>query len=161
MMCGIAGALRRQEPTEIGRMLSKLHHRGPDGQGIKHLPGGTLGHTRLAIIDVEGGRQPMGSDKTWIAFNGEIYNYRALAAEYLKDVTLHTHSDTEVIVQLYRKLGADCVQLLDGMFALAILDGNEFFLARDPLGIKPLYVGDRDGTLYFASEIKSLALVTD
>lgn len=160
-MCGIAGALRRQEPTEIGRMLSKLHHRGPDGQGIKHLPGGTLGHTRLAIIDVEGGHQPMGSDKTWIAFNGEIYNYRALAAEYLKDVTLHTHSDTEVIVQLYRKLGADCVQLLDGMFALAILDGNEFFLARDPLGIKPLYVGDRDGTLYFASEIKSLALVTD
>ncbi len=103
----------------------------------------------------------MGIDDTWIAFNGEIYNYRELASEYLPDVTLTTHSDTEVIVQLYRKLGPRCVELLHGMFAFAIMQGEELFMARDPLGIKPLYCGERDGGFYFASEIKALALVTD
>jgi asparagine synthase (glutamine-hydrolysing) len=161
MMCGIAGVFREQEAQGIGEMLTRLKHRGPDGQGIKYLPGGALGHTRLAIIDVEGGRQPMGFGQTWIVFNGEIYNYRSLAAECLTDVSLDTHSDTEVIVHLYRKLGADCVRLLDGMYAFAILEGDQLFMARDPLGIKPLYCGERAGTLYFASEIKSLAQVTD
>ncbi len=126
-----------------------------------NFPSATLGHARLAIIDVEGGHQPMGFENTWIVFNGEIYNYRAVANEHLKDVNLHTHSDTEVIVQLYRKFGPRAVELLDGMFAFALIQGDEFFMARDPLGIKPLYYGECDGAIYFASEIKALALVTD
>jgi asparagine synthase (glutamine-hydrolysing) len=160
-MCGIAGVFNKQAPQEVERMLQKIKHRGPDGQGVKNLPGGTLGHTRLAIIDVEGGNQPMGCNDSWIAFNGEIYNYRELAREYLEDVSLATHSDTEVLVELYRKMGVRCVELLRGMFALAIMQGDELFMARDALGIKPLYCGERDGGFYFASEIKALALGTD
>jgi asparagine synthase (glutamine-hydrolysing) len=160
-MCGIAGVFLKPSIEDVERMLSKLSHRGPDGQGIKNLPNGTLGHRRLAIVDVDGGHQPMGSDNTWISFNGEIYNYRELASEYLKGESLRTHSDTEVILHLYRKLGPSCMKLLDGMFALAILDSNGLFMARDPLGIKPLYCSERDGAFYFASEIKALAEVTN
>jgi asparagine synthase (glutamine-hydrolysing) len=160
-MCGIAGALHRQAPRQVEDMLEKIAHRGPDGKGLKNLPGGTIGHTRLAIIDVEGGQQPMGFDDTWIVFNGEIYNYRELAREYLSDVALQTHSDTEVIVRLYQRFGAECVEMLTGMFAFTIVRGTDFLMARDPLGIKPLYCGKRNNTLYFASEIKALARVTD
>jgi len=160
-MCGIAGVFNGQAPQDVERMLEKISHRGPDGRGIKNLSTGTLGHTRLAIIDVEGGHQPMGFDNTWIVFNGEIYNYRELAREYLQDVPLKTHSDTEVIVQLYRKFGPRAVEMLDGMFAFAIMQDGELFMARDPLGIKPLYCSEIRGKFYFASEIKALALVTD
>jgi len=160
-MCGIAGCFSKQAPQDVEAMLKKIAHRGPDGQGIKNLPGGTLGHTRLAIIDVEGGHQPMGFDDTWIVFNGEIYNYRELAREHLDDVPLETHSDTEVIVRLYRRYGPRCVSLLRGMFAFAIMQGDELFMARDPLGIKPLYCGESAEGFYFASEIKALAAVTN
>jgi asparagine synthase (glutamine-hydrolysing) len=160
-MCGIAGVYRQEAPAVVEGMLEKIAHRGPDGRGVRDVSAGTLGHTRLAIIDVEGGRQPMGFEDTWIVFNGEIYNYRELAQQHLKDVDLRTHSDTEVLVQLYRKFGPQAVELLDGMFAFALLQGDELFMARDPLGIKPLYCGERDGALYFASEIKSLSLVSD
>jgi asparagine synthase (glutamine-hydrolysing) len=160
-MCGIAGVFGKQAPQDIEKMLAKLVHRGPDGQGIENLPTGTLGHTRLAIIDVEGGHQPMGFDGAWITFNGEIYNYRELAREHLSDVSLETHSDTEVILKLYCKLGPQSVELLDGMFAFAILQGDELFMARDPLGIKPIYWGERESAFYFASEIKALALFVD
>lgn len=160
-MCRIAGAFGKQSSQHIEKMLTKLHHRGPDGHGIINLPAGTLGHTRLAILDIEGGHQPMRSDAAWITFNGEIYNYQELAQKHLSGLRMQTHCDTEVIVKLYRKLGPSCVELLDGMFAFAIIQNGELFMARDPLGIKPLYWGERDGTLYFASEIKSLALVVD
>jgi asparagine synthase (glutamine-hydrolysing) len=160
-MCGIAGVYQRESPQDIERMLEKIGHRGPDGRGIKTLPAGTLGHTRLAIIDVEGGHQPMGFEDSWVVFNGEIYNFRELARDHLQDVPLRTHSDTEVIVQLYRKLGPRAVELLDGMFAFALMQGDELFMARDPLGIKPLYSGERDGAMYFASEIKALSVMTD
>lgn len=160
-MCGIAGAFGKQASQVVEKMLEKLNHRGPDGQGLINLPAGTLGHTRLAILDLNGGQQPMRSDSAWITYNGEIYNYRELAQKHLPGLHLQTHSDTEVIVKLYRKLGPDCVELLDGMFAFAIIQGGEFFMARDPLGIKPLYWGERDNVLYFASEIKSMALVVD
>lgn len=142
-------------------MLDKLTHRGPDGRGIQNLPSGTLGHTRLAILDIEGGHQPMAVDGSWITFNGEIYNYRSLAQEHLRGETLHTHTDTEVLLHLYRKYGSRCVGLLDGMFAFAILDKDGLFMARDPLGIKPMYCSERDGAFYFASEIKALAQVTN
>lgn len=160
-MCGIAGALHRQAPRQVEDMLEKIAHRGPDGQGLKNLPGGTIGHKRLAIIDQEGGHQPMGFDGTWIVFNGEIYNYRELAEKYLSDALLQTRSDTEVIVRLYQRFGAECVEMLTGMFAFTIVHGNDFLMARDPLGIKPLYCGKTNNTLFFASEIKALARVTD
>src|SRR5919109_1400535 len=160
-MCGIAGVFLKQAPQDVERMMNKLIHRGPDGKGLKNLPNGTLGHTRLAILDVEGGHQPMGFDGLWVTFNGEIYNYRELARKYLAGESLTTHSDTEVILQLYRKFGSRCVEFLDGMFAFAIMDGNELFMARDPLGIKPIYYGLHNASIYFASEIKALAQVAD
>lgn len=160
-MCGIAGVFLKPSTEDVEKMLARLAHRGPDGQGIKNLPNGTLGHRRLAILDIEGGSQPMGVDGAWIAFNGEIYNYRELAGRYLQNESLKTHSDTEVLLHLYRKLGPRCVELLDGMFAFAILDRSGLFMARDPLGIKPLYCSERDGAFYFASEVKALAEMTN
>lgn len=160
-MCGIAGAFGKRAPGEVERMLEKIGHRGPDGNGVKNLSYGTLGHTRLAIIDVEGGYQPMENDEAWITFNGEIYNYRELAHDHLAGMQFQTHSDTEVILKLYCQMGERCVELLDGMFAFAILRGDELFMARDPLGIKPLYYGERASVFYFASEIKALAAVTN
>ena len=142
-------------------MLQKISHRGPDGQGITEFPNGSLGHTRLAIIDVEGGRQPMCVENSWIIFNGEIYNFQELAHEHLDGQRLTTHSDTEVLLRLYLKYGPESVKMLRGMFAFAVLQGEELFLARDPLGIKPLFFGNREDGFYFTSEIKALAAVTD
>lgn len=157
-MCGIAGCYQIQAPDIIQSMLTEIEHRGPDGSGVTDRPEGILGHTRLAILDVEGGTQPMGFKDSWIAFNGEIYNYRELQAKYLPDHSFRTHSDTEVMLHLYHKFGPEFVELLDGMFAFAIFQDGELLLARDPLGIKPLYYGpDLNGEhMLFASEIKAL-----
>lgn len=157
-MCGIAGVFQQQSNQIVKTMVENLSHRGPDGQGVVKVPNGTFGHTRLAILDVEGGHQPMDFEKTSIVFNGEIYNYRKLQQKYLPGRPLKGHSDTEVLIHLYRKFGPECVELLDGMFAFAIQHNGELFLARDPLGIKPLYYGtnlDRN-FFFFASEIKAL-----
>jgi asparagine synthase (glutamine-hydrolysing) len=120
-----------------------------------------FGHTRLSIIDVKNGHQPFLTKKSVITFNGEIYNHRLLREKYLSEETFQTHTDTEVVLKLYDKMGADMVYLLDGMFAFVIQSEDEIFLARDPLGIKPLYMGEKNGTVYFASEIKALAQVID
>ena len=158
-MCGIAGTLLNPANEDVKLMIEKLAHRGPDGNGVQNLEAATLGHTRLAILDIEGGHQPMQFEDTWIAFNGEIYNYRDLQSKYLPGMNLKTHSDTEVILRLFRQFGPEFVEMLDGMFAFAIYHNGEFLLARDPLGIKPLYFGmGRDNQhLCFASEIKALA----
>ncbi len=157
-MCGIAGALLNPASDNVKWMVEKLSHRGPDGHGIQNLDEATLGHTRLAILDVEGGHQPMQFEGAWIAFNGEIYNYRDLQRKYLAEENMQGHSDTEVLLHLYRKLGPKFVELLDGMFAFAIHHRDEFLLARDPLGIKPLYYGSSldNQHWFFASEIKAL-----
>lgn len=155
-MCGIAGVLHQPANDNVKSMLEKLAHRGPDGHGVTELKQASLGHTRLAILDIEGGHQPMQHQDTWIAFNGEIYNYRELQKEHLSNEKLKTHSDTEVILHLYRKFGPDFVRLLDGMFAFVIYRNGEYLLARDPLGIKPLYTGMHNGRMYFASEVKAL-----
>ena len=160
-MCGIAGVFHQSAEQDVELMLNKLGHRGPDGRGIKNLPLGTLGHSRLAVLDGRGGRQPMGIDETWITFDGEIYNYRELALEHLPDVSLQTNSDTEVLLRLYLKFGPRCVEFLDGRFAFAISNGKELFMARDPLGIKPLYCSVKHHAFYFASEIKALAEVAE
>ena len=159
-MCGIAGSYRLQTAEVVQGMITALAHRGPDGSGVDDVGSGTLGHARLAILDVAGGRQPIHLAEYTISFNGEIYNHLDLRRRYLPDRTLHTRTDTEVVLNLYAQLGPRSVGLLDGMFAMAVLHHNELFLARDPIGIKPLYYGAQGDTLYFASEIKALSTVT-
>jgi asparagine synthase (glutamine-hydrolysing) len=168
-MCGIAGILTHSAAQEnlenlIQRMQQALHHRGPDDLGIFIAPDrqAAIAHTRLAILDLSSaGHQPMSSPdgRYWITFNGEIYNFQELRQILMgKGETFHSHTDTEVILRLYQRLGRDCVQALRGMFAFAIWDDFEktCFLARDPLGIKPLYYWQSGSTLVFASELKSI-----
>src|SRR4051812_3511218 len=164
-MCGICGRFntdgRPVSPSEIAAMRDVMAHRGPDGAGLAIDGAVGLGHRRLSIIDLEGGRQPLHNEDgtITIVFNGEIYNFaeirRGLEA---RGHRFATRSDTEVIVHLYEEQGAECVNSLRGMFAFAIWDGRkrELLLARDRLGIKPLYYADARGSLLFASEIKSI-----
>jgi asparagine synthase (glutamine-hydrolysing) len=165
-MCGIAGKLLFASNDRVGRddvqaMLDPIVHRGPDGQGI-HLDGNIgLGHLRLSIIDLATGAQPMcNEDQTvWIVFNGEIYNYKELRDHLLaKGHVFRSHSDTEVIIHLYEDLGPDCVRQLRGMFAFAIWDSRRrrLFVARDRVGIKPLYYCQTGGAFLFASELKAI-----
>jgi len=142
-------------------MVMQLKHRGPDGDGVMPTATATLGHTRLAIVDVAGGHQPLQDGEAWIAFNGEIYNYMDLRRSHLKGQRFKTRTDTETVLRLYQRYGPKCVEMLDGMFAFAISWRGELFLARDPLGIKPLYYGEKEGNLHFASEVKALSLTTD
>ncbi len=161
-MCGIAGLWGRASQPVLEAMLAQIAHRGPDGSGVEISGSIGLGHRRLAIIDLSpAGRQPMSSSDgcIWITFNGEIYNYRELRRE----LQLHGHafrssSDTEVIIAAYREWGERCVERLNGMFAFAIWDSSRrrLFLARDRLGIKPLYYADTPLGFAFASEVKAL-----
>jgi asparagine synthase (glutamine-hydrolysing) len=160
-MCGIAGAYQSNSAKSVDQMVLRLKHRGPDGDGVTTTPTTILGHTRLAILDVDGGHQPLNDGQAWISFNGEIYNHADLRHHYLKDQTFKTRTDTETVLALYQRFGPHCVEMLNGMFAFAISTGSELFLARDPLGIKPLYVGQKDGQTVFASEIKALSQVTN
>jgi asparagine synthase (glutamine-hydrolysing) len=169
-MCGIAGIISKQsESARFGSLLPRLQqaiaHRGPDDRGIYVSSDGRAGlvHARLAILDLSAaGHQPMLSTdgRHVIVLNGEIYNFRALAEKLAqKGIPLRSQSDTEVILELYRLLGVECVRELRGMFAFAIWDDVEksCFLARDPFGIKPLYyLADSAGTLSFASELRAL-----
>jgi asparagine synthase (glutamine-hydrolysing) len=152
---------RRCEDSTIVAMRDLVTYRGPDDAGA-HLDGEVgLGHRRLSIIDLGGGHQPMSAanGRFWIVFNGEIYNYReAREALVAKGYTFATHSDTEVILRLYEDRGDACVHALNGMFAFAIWDTVErtLFLARDRMGVKPLYYAETPGAFVFGSEIKSL-----
>ncbi len=165
-MCGIAGLVYKDpsRPCEAGTvqaMRDVASYRGPDDAGL-HVDGPTgLGHRRLSIIDLSGGHQPMAdvSGRYRIVFNGEIYNYRQVRERLVAEgARFHSHSDTEVILQLYARDGARCVEAMNGMFAFAILDTVErtVFLARDRMGVKPLYLADTAGAILFGSEIKSL-----
>jgi asparagine synthase (glutamine-hydrolysing) len=160
-MCGIAGAYQGNSHRTVKKMVMQLKHRGPDGDGIMPVEDATLGHTRLAIVDVDGGHQPLQNGEAWIAFNGEIYNFMDLRSMHLNGQLFSTRTDTETVLRLYQRFGPQCVEMLNGMFAFAISWQGELFLARDPLGIKPLYYGKKDGGLHFASEVKALSLVTD
>ncbi|WP_281300086.1 MULTISPECIES: XrtA/PEP-CTERM system amidotransferase [unclassified Iodidimonas] len=166
-MCGIAGIFdsRSDRPIDQGllkRMSDSIAHRGPDDDGFLFRPGVGLAHRRLSIIDLAGGHQPMFNEDGTVSvvYNGEIYNFAALTRE-LQSLGHHfqTRSDTEVIVHAWEEWGADCVTRFRGMFAFAIHDANQnsLFLARDRLGIKPLYYAQTDdGMLVFASELKAL-----
>jgi len=166
-MCGICGVVARDgvlDPevrASIGTMTATLQHRGPDGQGMFTHDTAALGHRRLAIIDRAGGTQPMTNEdeSCWIVFNGEVYNHRALRARLVaRGHVFRTTSDTEAILHAYEEYGADCVPMLEGMFAFAIYDTRrrELLLARDRLGKKPLYYAELRGALHFASEIKAI-----
>jgi len=165
-MCGIAGIYNFETGEQadvrvLNDMLEVIRHRGPDDHGIHANGEFALGMRRLSIIDLEGGHQPIYNEDCSIAVvcNGEIYNYRELA-DGLRQRGHHfsTDSDAEVIVHLYEELGEECVHRLRGMFGLAIWDSEKrkLFVARDRLGIKPLYYTIKRGRLIFASEIKSL-----
>ncbi len=166
-MCGLVGIFdsrERREPDRdlLHRMNETQHHRGPDEGGLHTEPGIGLGHRRLSIIDLASGQQPLFNEdgSVVVVFNGEIYNYAGLAEELkARGHRFRTHSDTEVIVHAWEEWGPACVERFRGMFAIALWDRHRetLFLARDRLGIKPLYYAELPGgELIFASEMKAL-----
>lgn len=165
-MCGIAGILNLTgappvERASLERMIGMLRHRGPDGTGFYLAAGVGLAHSRLSIIDIDGGDQPIANeDRTLqVVFNGEIFNYIELRADLeRRGHRFRTHSDTEVIVHLFEEKGERCLDDLNGQFAIALWDEREqrLFLARDRMGIRPLFYAMHHGKLFFASEIKAI-----
>jgi len=162
-MCGILGLVGTFMPDECRYGLKLLHHRGPDGDGEWLSKNKTiwLGHRRLAIIDPEGGEQPLSNEDgtIWITFNGCIYNYLELAqALRRKGHIFRTYTDTEVIIHAYEEYGEECLKYFIGMFAFALWDERKkiLFCARDRIGVKPFYYYQNEDTFIFASEIKAL-----
>jgi len=165
-MCGIVAILGVKEQTETLRlkalkMSQKIRHRGPDWSGIYCGGSAILTHERLSIVDPESGGQPLYSSdrKQVLAVNGEIYNHQDIRRRYAGRYEFKTGSDCEVILALYREKGIDFLEDLNGIFAFVLYDEerDEFLIARDPIGVIPLYIGfDDDGTVYVASELKAL-----
>ena len=166
-MCGITGIFDTRGAGDINRaVLQRMNdsqlHRGPDEGSLHIEPGVGLGHRRLSIIDIATGQQPLFNEdgSVVVVFNGEIYNYQQLIPELQAlGHIFHTKSDTEVIVHAWEAWGADCVKRFRGMFAFALWDRNRqtFFMARDRLGVKPMYYAMLDdGKLLFGSELKSI-----
>src|SRR5579863_1370497 len=161
-MCGICGKLefdpgKKVSPELVRAMGDTIRHRGPDDDGYFVADSVGFGFRRLSIIDLAAGHQPLANEdgSVWIVFNGEIYNYQELRELAIgKGHQFKTHSDTEVIVHLYEEFGIDCLQKLRGMFAFAIWDGRtkSLLLARDRVGIKPLYFHKSESAIVFASE---------
>ena len=165
-MCGIVCAFDVKESTEVLRpqlleMSKKVRHRGPDWSGIYSDDKAILAHERLAIVDPASGKQPLVSEdkKLILAANGEIYNHRELRKQFNGTYNFQTESDCEVILALYKEKGVEFLDEMNGIFGFAIYDAenNEYFVARDHMGIIPLYMGwDQNGTFYVASELKAL-----
>jgi asparagine synthase (glutamine-hydrolysing) len=170
-MCGIAGILNLADGPppaidELARMIGAIRHRGPDDLGIYRDAHVGLAHARLAIIDPEGGRQPLSdaSGEIWASYNGEIYNHVELRAELeSRGYAFRTRSDTEVLVVAYRAFGDACVERFEGQFAFALWDGprRRLLLARDRFGVRPLHVARAGRRLAFASEVKALFQLDD
>src|SRR5215831_1035526 len=162
-MCGIAGIFNVQSngPIDVDllkKMVSIQRHRGPDEFGVYRDTDIGMGSARLSIVDLKGGRQPIhNEDRTvWTVFNGEIFNYRELRAELLaRGHRVYTNTDTEVIVHLYEQHGELFLEQLNGQFALAVWDAprKQLLLARDRVGIRPLFYTVAEGALIFASEV--------
>ncbi len=160
-MCGILAIIGKGKDQELVKTLSKrMTHRGPDESDLHVTENGhILSHERLSIIDLHSGRQPIqGTSTAWMIHNGEIYNHQELRDGILKGHTFRTKSDSEVIVHLYEKFGYEFLDHLDGDFAFVVVDGDDYIVGRDPLGVKPLYYGmDERGRMYFSSEMKTIA----
>ena len=165
-MCGITGIVNLERPEPIGEetlrgMLGMLRHRGPDEFGIYASPWAGLGSARLSILDLSGGQQPISNEdqSLWIVYNGEVFNYVELRPQVeALGHRLTTHTDTEIILHLYEEYGPACLNLLNGQFAIAIWDERErsLFLARDRMGIRPLFYTQKDGRFIFGSEVKAM-----
>lgn len=164
-MCGIAGIIdykgTANNVVQVESMLRSISFRGPDESGIYHSPMATIGNVRLSIIDIVSGQQPLSdfSGRYWIVFNGEIFNYKELRAELEKKGALFkTQSDTEVLVLLYARYGEQCLNYLNGQFSFALWDKNkeELFMARDRVGIRPLFYSIIDSAFSFSSEVKAI-----
>ena len=166
-MCGIAGIYNYRSQSELQpelslkKMLSVIRHRGPDESGIYLGENMGIGSVRLSIIDVSSGQQPLSdvSETYWIVYNGEIFNYKELREDIEKQgIRLKTHSDTEVVVQMFAMYGAKCLEFFNGQFAFCIWNKKkkEFFLARDRVGIRPLFYWAQNNAFAFCSEIKGL-----
>ncbi len=165
-MCGIAGFVNDARETVLTGMLKRIAHRGPDGSGHRMVDRVGLGNVRLSIIDQKGGGQPMtdASGRYTVVYNGELYGYRRIRDQLIKDgVSLRSACDTELLLPLYRRYGADMFGHLNGMFAFVLYDKEEerLVIARDHLGIKPLIYTRIGTSLYFSSEIKSLYAVPE
>src|SRR6476619_7057688 len=172
-MCGITGFIDQWDATKtrsaderaqiLDRMCRVITHRGPDDQGVLVQPGVALGMRRLSIIDLSGGHQPISNEDgtVTIVFNGEVYNHHALRAELRARHDHKTRSDTEVLVHLYEEGVLAMVNRLRGMFAFAVWDDklDRLFIARDRLGIKPLYYWETEDGVAFCSELKSLLVL--
>jgi len=156
-MCGIAAAYGRGGGELVGGMMDRIGHRGPDGRGRLNLGDSVLGHLRLSILDLPGGSQPMANERgdLAVAFNGEIYNHRELRRDIEDRHAFRTRADTEVLLHLYEEEGEDMLERLDGMFAIALAGEKGLLLARDSLGIKPLYYGRKGDLFLAASELKA------
>lgn len=156
-MCGFVAMYGQPDETLMLQMMEHIHHRGPDGQGIMRIGDALLGHVRLAILDVSGGVQPMTNEAgdLGVVFNGEIYNHLALRRPLESRHVFKTRSDTEVLLHLYEEEAEDMLARLDGMFAFALAGPKGMLIARDPIGIKPLYYGRRGNTFIAASELKA------
>jgi asparagine synthase (glutamine-hydrolysing) len=162
-MCGIAGYFGSGNPKLLEKMLTFIRHRGPDAEGTFFSGHVGLGIRRLAIVDVDHGNQPIhNEEKTlWIVYNGEIYNFQNVKNELVKlGHSFYTDTDTEILLHAYEEWNQECLKLLNGMFAFAIWDTKKkrLFLARDRLGIKPLYYYSSSQNFLFASEIKALLI---
>lgn len=165
-MCGIVGVLNLHEPqpvpeTILRQMLGMIRHRGPDEFGIYRDERVNLGNARLSIVDLSGGQQPISNedDSLWIVFNGEIFNYQELRPDLeRRGHRFKTHCDTEIILHLYEEYGPECLNYLNGQFAIALWDTRKqrLLLARDRLGVRPLFYTLANDQLIFGSEIKTL-----
>ena len=165
-MCGIVCAFDLKQSSESLRsqllaMSKTIRHRGPDWSGIYTHPNAIMAHERLAIVDPTSGKQPLYSEdqSLVLAANGEIYNHLELREPYRQSYAFQTQSDCEVILALYKDKGADFLDELNGIFGFALYDAAEdaYLIARDHMGIIPLYMGwDQNGTFYVASELKAL-----
>ncbi|NPA44459.1 MAG: asparagine synthase B [Chlorobi bacterium] len=159
-MCGILFVTKTKDVEATKKMSKKMSHRGPDESGIYISPKGhVMHHERLSIMDLSSGTQPIqGTSSAYVIHNGEIYNHKELKKTVLRDFSFRTSSDSEVIVKLYEKYGTNFCNMLDGVFAFVVVDGETFMAGRDPIGVKPLYYGkDKDGRMYFASEMKAIS----
>jgi asparagine synthase (glutamine-hydrolysing) len=159
-MCGILAIIGKGKDEALVKQLSKrMSHRGPDESDLFVTEKGhILSHERLSIIDLTTGRQPIqGTSKAWMVHNGEIYNHQKLRDTVLSHHAFRSTSDSEVIVHLYEEYGYDFCDMLDGIFAFVVINGDDYIAGRDPLGVKPLYYGlDERGRIYFSSEMKAI-----